>query len=192
MWYDNKKILLASKSPRRQQLIKELGIPTDIIAIDVDESIDIATPLIAETLAKRKADAFKAHLSDNEILITADTIVSYGDKKLGKPHSRDEAFRMLSQLSGAKHTVFTGVCIKTSRKQTSFTELTHVWFRELSDEEISHYIDCYKPFDKAGAYGIQEWIGMIGIEHIEGCYYNVMGLPVARLYRELKELLSAQ
>ena len=121
----------------------------------------------------------------DEVLVTADTVVVLGNQLLGKPHSREEASDMLHNLSGRAHQVYTGVCLRSAERSIAFTEGTDVHFRQLTDDEIDYYIDVYKPYDKAGAYGIQEWIGMIGIERIEGCYYNVMGLPLARLYREL-------
>lgn len=187
-------LLLASKSPRRRELLGRLGIPLTIVDVDVDESVPSKQPAdhVAEALARLKAEGYMASLADDEVLVTADTVVVLSDQVLGKPHSRDEAERMLHQLSGHVHQVYTGVCLRSARRCVSFTERTDVHFRHLTDTEIEYYIDVYKPFDKAGAYGIQEWIGMVGIERIEGCYYNVMGLPVARLYRELKSLTGEE
>jgi len=182
-------LLLASKSPRRRQLLGALGIPISVIDIDVDETLShpIETALTAETLALRKSQGFATELlQDGQVLVTADTVVVLNDNVLGKPRDREDAFFMLRNLSGHSHYVYTGVCLKSKQDQRLFTEATRVWFKDLSDDEINHYIDQYQPFDKAGAYGIQEWIGMIGISKIEGCYYNVMGLPVARLYQELQ------
>ena len=187
-------LLLASKSPRRRELLGRLGIPLTIVDVDVDESVPSKLPAdhVAEALARLKAEGYTASLADDEVLVTADTVVVLGDQVLGKPHSRDEAERMLHQLSGHVHQVYTGVCLRSARRCVAFTERTDVHFRHLTDTEIEYYIDAYKPFDKAGAYGIQEWVGMVGIERIEGCYYNVMGLPVARLYRELKSLTGKE
>lgn len=185
------KLLLASKSPRRRQLLSELGYPIEIVSIDVDEHVapTLSADKVAEYLACRKSDACPLSLlDDNTVLVTADTVVVLDGKVLGKPASREEASEILHSLSGRSHHVYTGVCLRTRQKQLSFSECTTVHFVKLNDQEIDYYIDHYRPFDKAGAYGIQEWIGMIGISGIEGCYYNVMGLPVTRLYQSLKEL----
>lgn len=182
-------LLLASKSPRRRQLIGELGLPVEVVNIDVDERLPhpVPSPEVAEALARLKADGYPAcRLLDRQLLITADTVVVMDNRALGKPKSREEAFGMLSALSGRTHHVYTGVCVKSKGRTHSFTECTEVCFEQLAEDEILHYIDRFQPFDKAGSYGIQEWIGMIGIRSINGCYYNVMGLPVARLYKELK------
>lgn len=187
----NINLLLASKSPRRRQLLGDLGLPISFIDIDVDETITENVPAEerAEYLAKRKADAYgNDKLASGQVFVTADTVVVMDSQVLGKPKSRQEAQSMLHRLSGKKHVVYTGMCLKTATKSISFTEATSVWFKHLSDSEIEYYIDTYKPFDKAGSYGIQEWIGMIGIEKIEGCFYNVMGLPVARFYEKLKQI----
>lgn len=186
------KLLLASKSPRRRQLLAELGFPVDIVSVDIDEHVDIPLPAdqVAEHLACRKSDAFPCdRLADDEVLVTADTVVVLDGTVLGKPASHEEASAMLHSLSGRSHEVYTGVCLRTRCLRRSFTERTTVHFSPLTDAEIDYYIDHYRPYDKAGAYGIQEWIGMVGISHIEGCYYNVMGLPVARLYAALKEII---
>lgn len=185
-------LLLASKSPRRRELLSQLGWPVRFVDINVDETLDtpVAAPYVAETLARRKAEGYTSMLASYQVLVTADTVVVHNDMVLGKPHDHDQATFMLQNLSGATHQVYTGVCLKSCNRQICFTECTDVVFKQLSLSEINYYIDNYKPYDKAGAYGIQEWIGMIGIERIEGCYYNVMGLPVARLYKELQQLVD--
>ena len=185
-------LLLASKSPRRRQLLGELDFPLDFVDIEVDEHVGRAVPAheVAELTALRKASAYTHPLKNDEVLVTADTVVVHGGQVLGKPADRDEALAMLRNLSGDVHQVYTGVCLRSARRNVSFTECTHVHFRPLTPQEMEYYVDRYRPFDKAGAYGIQEWIGMIGISRIEGCYYNVMGLPMARLYEELKALVD--
>lgn len=185
------RLLLASQSPRRRQLIAELGFPVQNINISVDEQrpADLPAAAVAEYLARHKAAAYPSDkLADDDVLVTADTVVVHRDSVLGKPADRNEAIAMLRNLSGDSHDVYTGVCLRTRHEQHSFTERTIVHFRPLDDEEIIHYVDHYRPYDKAGSYGIQEWIGMVGVSGIEGCYYNVMGLPVARLYESLKKL----
>lgn len=189
------KLLLASKSPRRRQLLSELGFPVEFVTLDTDEHLSSPLPTaeVAEYLARRKAAAYPAErLHDDEVLVTADTVVVHDGNVLGKPADRNEAVAMLHNLSGDKHTVYTGVCLRSKDKETSFTESTDVYFRNLSDSDIDYYVDTYKPYDKAGSYGIQEWIGMIGISRIEGCYYNVMGLPVARLYERLSNIFGSR
>ena len=189
------KLLLASKSPRRRQLLSQLGYPVEFVDIDVDEHVPDGTPAaeIAELLACRKAAAFDSslithHSSLNTVLVAADTVVVLDNRPLGKPASRQQALDMLRALSGRRHSVYTGVCLRSCERSVHFSEKTDVYFREMTDDEISHYVDTYRPFDKAGAYGIQEWIGMVGISRIEGCYYNVMGLPLAALYTHLQLL----
>lgn len=185
------RLLLASKSPRRRQLLGELGYPVEFITLDVDEHVPDGTPAAAtaELLACRKAGAYASSMmADDDILVAADTVVVLEEKVLGKPADRSEALAMLRSLSGNRHTVYTGVCLRTVSQIVSFTEKTDVYFRQLSDEDLAYYVDNYRPFDKAGAYGIQEWIGMVGISRIEGCYYNVMGLPVARVYEAIRRL----
>ena len=184
------KILLASKSPRRRELLSRLGYDLDFIDIDFDENrvkntkIPIAT--LAQTLAHGKAQAYDANaLDDDTLLVTADTVVELDNKALGKPANRDEAIAMLQSLSGRTHTVYTGVCLRGRTATKLFTEATQVHFKTLSQQEITHYVDTCRPYDKAGAYGIQEWIGMIGIESINGDYYNVMGLPLCHLQKKL-------
>ncbi|HKM94652.1 MAG TPA: Maf family nucleotide pyrophosphatase [Prolixibacteraceae bacterium] len=181
------KIILASKSPRRKQLLEELGIKFEVKTIDTDESYpaELLTDKIAEYLAIKKAIPFKKNIDEQTLVITADTIVAIDNEVLGKPANYNEAFSMLTKLSGKAHLVSTGVCITSKHKNKSFTSSTKVFFKTLTKVEIDHYIKQYQPFDKAGAYGIQEWIGFIAVERIEGSYFNVMGLPVQRLYEEL-------
>lgn len=185
-----KRILLASKSPRRQYLLKELGIDFEVVDnFQDDESYPEELPIeeIPVFLAKKKADNYNELLDDDCILITADTIVWCNNRVMNKPGSYDEAYQMLYSLSDNKHTVITGVCLRSAEKETTFIATTDVFFTKLSDGEIEYYLMKFKPFDKAGAYGIQEWIGYIGIEKIEGSYFNVMGLPVQKVYTELKK-----
>ncbi len=207
------KLLLASKSPRRRQLLSQLGYPVEFVDIDVDEHVPDGTPAsqMAELLAIRKAAAFNLtlnteHLTLNTVLVTADTVVVLDDRPLGKPAARQQAIDMLHALSGRHRSVYTGVFLRpllTTKHLTlntkhltlttdHFSERTDVHFRPLTDDEIIHYVDTYHPFDKAGAYGIQEWIGMVGITRIDGCYYNVMGLPLATLYSHLQVLWEVQ
>jgi septum formation protein len=181
------KILLASASPRRRELIAELGFDFSIVkAPESDELIpkNVKREQIAIHLAKEKSELY-GDLNENEILVTADTIVWIDDAVLGKPVDAEDAIQMLKLLSGKEHFVFTGVCLRSISKTVSFHAETMVRFANLSDDEILYYVENYKPLDKAGAYGIQEWIGMIAAERIEGSYYNVVGLPVQMLYREL-------
>lgn len=187
--FNKYKFVLASKSPRRQELLKGIVPEFDIMLRDTAESYPetLQGAQIVEHLAKLKASAFEGELAENQLLITADTIVWIDNQVLGKPKNRAVAIEMLHQLSGRKHTVYTGVCLKTTQKERVFSVATDVFFRQLSDDEIAYYVDTYKPFDKAGSYGIQEWIGYVGIERIDGSYFNVMGLPVQRLYQELKK-----
>ena len=181
----NKKIILASKSPRRQELLRGLGIPFEIRTKEIDEDFPntIDASDVASFLAQKKAEAFE--LSIDEILITSDTAVLLTNRILNKPQNTEEAIEMLKSLSGKTHKVCTGVCIKSIEKEVLFSDFTSVTYKQLSTDEIEYYIKQFKPFDKAGSYGIQEWIGFIGIEKIEGCYYNVMGLPLSKLYQEL-------
>jgi septum formation protein len=185
----NKKIILASGSPRRQQYCKELGLDFSVQLKEVEEIYPdhLKHHKITDFLAELKANAFENVLAENEILITSDTIVWHEDKALGKPKDYDDAFEMINSMAGKTHEVITSVCIKTSLKSEVFYSITKVTFVNLSKEEIDYYITNYKPFDKAGAYGIQEWIGLIGISKIEGSYPNVVGLPVDKLYAKLKE-----
>jgi len=181
------KLILASKSPRRQYLLKELGLDFEVHTREVDESFpeNLRAQEIPIYLSQKKADAFDDELSENTIVITADTIVWIDDQVLNKPENFADAVRMLKLLSGKKHEVYTGVCLKSKHKTISFYSLTNVYFKVLSQEEIEYYINNYNPYDKAGAYGAQDWIGYIAVEKIEGSYFNVMGLPVRELYEEL-------
>lgn len=184
----NYKIILASASPRRQQLMHDAGFQFEVRLKCTEETYpETLVPVdVPEYLARLKAAAFDGQIAADELLITADTIVCLDAKILGKPKNREHAIEILRQLSGQKHTVVTGVCLTTRQKQQTFSSLTDVYFKPLSEEEIIFYIDTYKPFDKAGAYGIQEWIGYIGITRIDGSFYNVMGLPVQKLYEQLQ------
>lgn len=186
----NYKLILASASPRRQQLMKDAGFTFEVRLKNVEEKYpqELHLENVPEYLSKVKASAFREELKADEVLITADTVVCIHDRILGKPADRKEAISMLQELSGNRHLVVTGVSVTTRTEQLSFSSRTDVFFKRLSNEEIEFYVDTYKPFDKAGAYGIQEWIGYIGIERIEGSFYNVMGLPIQRLYETLRKL----
>ncbi|MGN0212136.1 MAG: Maf family nucleotide pyrophosphatase [Muribaculaceae bacterium] len=182
-------VLLASNSPRRKQLLADLGIEFATCAItDIDESYPADTPVedVALVVANVKADAYRSLITSNQLIITADTVVICGNDVLGKPLDRDEAVKMLRRLSGATHKVVTGVTISSADRRVAFKAVTEVDFAELSDDEIGFYVDTFRPLDKAGAYGIQEWIGCAGIRGIRGSFYNVMGLPLHRLYTELR------
>ena len=182
------KVILASNSPRRKELLAGLGVDYEVRTLpDVDESYPetLQGADIPLYIAKEKADAYVAMMQPGELMITADTIVWLDGKVLGKPRAREDALQMLRTMSGRTHEVFTGVCITTTDWQRSFTAQTEVRFATLSEEEIAYYVDNFQPMDKAGAYGVQEWIGFIGVENISGSYYNIMGLPVQKLYREL-------
>ena len=186
---DRYHIILASNSPRRKELLAGLDIPFDVRVIDgIDESFpqDLLTKDIAGYIAKKKADAYQQTMAADELIITADTIVILGQKVMGKPKDAAEAVRMLHELSGHTHQVITGVCLTTKEKQVNFSVETDVTFKTLTDEEIHYYVEHYRPFDKAGAYGIQEWIGHVGVTGMNGSYFNVMGLPVQRIYEALK------
>ena len=198
-------IILASNSPRRKELLAGLGIPYDVFVLQgIDESYpdDLPANEVAEYLARKKAKAYRNEIrsTKNEklsiincqlsIILTADTIVVCDGEILGKPHDADDACAMLRKLSGKTHQVYTGYCLQTADKTVSGTVCSDVTFKELSDEEITYYVEKYNPLDKAGAYGIQEWIGYIGITGIRGSYYNVMGLPVQRIYEEIKRLCN--
>lgn len=181
-------VILASASPRRKQLLAEMGIDFRVVPKDVDESLEagVLPTQTAIDLCELKAMAFdQAEMHANTLIIAADTIVTIDGSILGKPADEKEAVAMLQLLSGRKHEVITGVCIRSLRKSVSFTVSTQVYFKKLTAAEIQYYIAHYKPFDKAGAYGIQEWIGHVAIDKIEGSYFNVMGLPTHRLYEEL-------
>ena len=185
------KVILASNSPRRKDLLAGLGVDYEVRTLpDVDETYPdtLKGADIPLFIAKEKANAYLNMMKPGELMITADTIVWLDEKVLGKPKDREDAMCMLRTMSGRTHEVFTGVCLTTTEWQRSFTAQTEVRFAELSEEEITYYVDTYKPMDKAGAYGVQEWIGFIGVENISGSYYNIMGLPVQRLYKELVKL----
>ena len=186
---ENYKLVLASKSPRRQQLLRNLELEFEVRPVEMDEAYpeELGMTAIAEYVAQAKADALLSTLQVGELLITADTIVWKDGKVLGKPKSREDAVGMLRELSGNQHQVITGMNIQTLNKKISFHAVTEVWFDEMSEDEIIYYVDKYKPYDKAGSYGIQEWIGYVAIYKIEGSFYNVMGLPVHKLYQYLKE-----
>ncbi len=191
---ENYNLILASASPRRRQLLAECGISFTLAdKFECDESFPTTMPCceVAQHISALKSNAYPNPLSEKEILLTADTVVIAGDRILGKPADRAEAIEMLTLLSGRKHTVITGVTIRTLSRICSFSVESSVYFRKLTAEEIDYYIDTYKPFDKAGAYGIQEWIGYVAIEGIEGSFFNVMGLPVQRLYVELEHFIEA-
>ncbi len=183
-------IILASKSPRRQELIKGLELQYKVFTYDVDESFDASLKQaeIPEYLAKKKAMAYEEIIQPNEVLITADTVVWVNDKVLNKPESEKEALEMLQTISGKMHEVYTGVCIRTHSQIHVFSERTEVFCNEMSDDDLWYYIKNYRPFDKAGSYGIQDWFGYSAVEKINGCFYNVMGLPVNRLKKELRKM----
>ena len=185
--FKNHKIILASGSPRRQQFLKELEIDFEIKLKEIEEIYPdhLQAEEITDFLAKLKASAFENELKDNEVLITSDTIVWLDNKALGKPIDASHALRMLTEMSGKTHKVITSVCIKSIKKEVVFHDETLVTFTDLSLDEIEFYLKNYKPFDKAGSYGIQEWIGLVAIEKIEGSYANVVGLPTHKLYKEL-------
>lgn len=185
------RLILASQSPRRRELLAGSGLDFQLAErFECDESYpDMPLTDVAEYLSRKKSDAYPVELAEADILLTADTVVIACGEILGKPHSRDEAIAMLRMLSGSTHEVATGVTLRTSTKSHSFTSVSKVRFRQLSLEEIEYYVDNYRPMDKAGSYGIQEWIGYVGIEHIDGSFYNVMGLPIQRLYCELDSFI---
>ena len=188
---DKYQIILASNSPRRKELMSGLGVDYVVRTLpDVDESYpaDLAGAAIPEYISRKKADAYRSIMQPGELLITADTIVWLDGKVLGKPEGREGAVEMLRSLSGKSHQVFTGVCLTTTEWQKSFTAASDVEFDVLSEEDIRYYVDKYQPMDKAGAYGVQEWIGYIGVKSISGSFYNIMGLPIQKLYGELKKL----
>ena len=186
----NRELILASASPRREWLMKELGAPFKVQPKHVEEiySDQLKREEIPLYLAKLKADAFTEKEIEGKVILTADTIVWLKDRELQKPSNLDHAKRMIGQLSGTSHEVYTGIHVRTSDLTISDFDRTVVHFKELSDEEINYYVENYRPLDKAGAYGIQEWIGYIGIEKIEGCYFNVMGLPLRKVYKALNSL----
>lgn len=184
-------IILASNSPRRKELLSRLGVPFEVrVMPDIDESYLEDTPVgeVALYIAGKKADAYRQVMGDDELIITADTVVIVGDEILGKPADAADAKRMLQTLSGRTHQVTTGVCIVARDQDRRFSVTTDVTFKQLTESEIDYYIQTFKPYDKAGAYGIQEWIGCVGVTALHGSYYNVMGLPIQRIYQVLKAL----
>ncbi|MDW3191002.1 MAG: Maf family nucleotide pyrophosphatase [Cytophagales bacterium] len=185
------RLILASNSPRRKQLLSELGYEFTVRTCPVDEDFpdDMPAGEVAEFLARKKNKANRAIASENEVAITADTVVIRGQDILNKPADAQEAYDMIKSLSGRSHEVVTGVCISDSEQSKSFSVKTVVHFAELTDDEIHHYINVARPFDKAGAYGIQEWIGMIGVTRIEGSYSNVVGLPTREVYEGLRDFM---
>ena len=190
---ENYNLILASASPRRRQLLAECGVDFTLAdKFECEETFPstMATDEVAQYLSQLKSSAYPKPLGAKDILLTADTVVIAAETILGKPANRNEAIAMLSMLSGNKHTVITGVTLRSESKRRSFSVSSSVYFRALTDEEIEYYVDTYRPFDKAGAYGIQEWIGYVAIESIEGSFFNVMGLPVQRLYVELSDFIK--
>ena len=184
-------IILASNSPRRRELLAGLGLDFEVRVLpDIAESYppDLPVEQTAEYIAREKADAYRQQMGASDLIITADTIVVADGEVMGKPANADDARRMLRRLSARTHQVITGVCLLTATRQRQLSVVTDVTFKQLADEEIDYYIQHYRPFDKAGAYGIQEWIGYVGVTAIKGSYFNVMGLPVQRLYTEMKKL----
>lgn len=189
----NHRLLLASQSPRRRELLAACGLPfAPAPKYACEEIYPPATPAeeVPLYLSRLKSDAYPAPLAPTEVLLTADTVVVLDGRVLGKPHDRTDAVRMLRALSGTRHTVVSGVTLRSTARCRTFGARTDVWFRSLTDEEIAYYVDTFRPFDKAGSYGIQEWIGYAAIERIDGSFYNVMGLPVQKLYVELTKFLS--
>jgi septum formation protein len=185
----SKKIILASASPRRQELLRGLEIDFQVKVFPIDESIpeEIPAEFAAAFLSKRKADLFPVELEEDELLITADTLVIGGGKVMGKPADEQEAFEMLKSLSGATHTVMTAVTLKDRKTSITLEDEAKVTFRFLEEDEIWHYLKNYRPFDKAGSYGVQEWIGFVGVSSITGSYFTVMGLPLHLVYAQLKK-----
>ncbi len=186
---NNYNIILASKSPRRQELMQKLQLDFTIQIKEVEEYFpkELKAAEITDFIAKLKANAF-TNLKENDLLITSDTIVWHQNKALGKPKDRADAIAMLQGMSNTKHKVYTSICLKTNRFKKVFHDTTTVYFKKLSQQEIIFYVDTYKPYDKAGAYGIQDWIGLIGVKKIKGSYYNVMGFPIHKLYKVLQKL----
>ncbi|MBK7214590.1 MAG: septum formation protein Maf [Bacteroidales bacterium] len=192
-FYPEYNFLLGSKSPRRQQLLKSVGLPFEIVQMEVEENYpdSLQGADIALYLCELKAEAFDMEeYPDNSVLITADTIVWLENECIGKPKDREDAIQMLSKLSGKEHTVYTGICLRTKSKKRVFSAETQVKFKTLSPDEIRYYIEHHRPFDKAGSYGIQDWIGYTSVIGIKGCYYNVMGFPVQKFWEELNTYLK--
>lgn len=188
--YTGKRVILASQSPRRKQLLEQAGIPFDVKVVDTAETFpaDMHIPDIPVHIARQKSAAVAALCADDDIIITADTVVVLDDTIIGKPKDREDAIRILTALSGRSHKVITGVVIKQHGQERAFAKETAVYFKPLTAEQIVYYVDEYKPYDKAGAYAIQEWIGAVGIDRIDGCFYNVMGLPVSNVVAILQQL----
>jgi len=185
--FKNTNIILASQSPRRKELLAGLGLQFSTISLDIDETFDrneFKKEQITEYLSAKKAKAY-TNIQPNDLIITSDTTVWVDDESLEKASNREEAYEMIKKLNGKTHSVYTSVTIRSLEKEVTFSDETQVTFADLTDEEIYFYIDNYKPFDKAGAYGVQEWIGYIGVENMNGSYFNVMGLPTHKLYKEL-------
>lgn len=192
VWYPEYNYILGSKSPRRQEILRQLGLPFTVVSADGAEEFPegLYKAEIALHIAREKAKALRDRLTGNDFLITADTIVWIEGEVLAKPDDAEHALKMLQRLSGAVHEVITGVCLTTLKRERSFYSVTEVFFKACSDAEIEHYVETCRPFDKAGAYGIQEWIGLACIERINGSYFNVVGLPADRLYSEIKNFDS--
>lgn len=188
-WFPNYNYILASKSPRRNQLLQSLGLEFKVVTLEVEENYprNLNKEEIPVFLAELKAKPFLTDLDENDLIITADTIVWFNGEVFGKPKDKADATQMLQRLSGNEHQVISGVCLTAQHKHKSFYSISNVQFKNLTSNEIEYYISEFKPFDKAGAYGIQEWIGSIGITHIEGSFYNVMGLPIQKLYEEIQK-----
>lgn len=187
------RLLLASQSPRRRELMSGCGLPYELAPkFDCEERYpaELAAEEVPRYLSRLKSEVYPSPLAAREILLTADTVVVLDGEVLGKPHGRDDAVKMLGRLSARRHTVVSGVTFRTHERMHTFTARTSVWFRRLEREEIDYYVDTFRPFDKAGSYGIQEWIGYAAIERIEGSFYNVMGLPIQKLYVELDQFLN--
>ena len=187
------RLLLASQSPRRRELMTGCAIPYELAPrYECDEEYPSSLPAeeVPAYLSRLKSEAYPTPLAANDLLLTADTVVILGDRVLGKPYDRAEAIEMLTQLAGNRHRVITGVTIRSVERTFTFSSASDVWFRPLRTEEIEHYVDHYRPYDKAGSYGIQEWIGYAAIERIDGSFYNVMGLPIQRLYVELEKFIT--
>ncbi|HMW40638.1 MAG TPA: Maf family protein [Saprospiraceae bacterium] len=192
-YINKRKIVLASGSPRRKSLLEEAGFDIEVMPLDIDETFseEIPLELVAEHLANRKADAGLHLIADNKILLAADSVVVLGDRIFNKPADFNDAYRMLSFLSGKRHTVYTGVCVADHQRRMSFTGVSQVYMRELIDAEVRWYIEQYKPYDKAGSYAVQEWIGLCKISAIEGSYANIMGLPTDLVYEAIRHFDDA-
>ena len=188
-------LILASNSPRRRELLAGLGLDFEVRVIkDIDETypLDLPVEQIPVYISSQKAKAYQESIRDDELVITADTVVIVGKNVLGKPHNREEACDMLRMISGRTHQVITGVCLTSNKIHRSLSVSTDVTFKALAEQEIEYYVDQYKPYDKAGAYGIQEWIGYIGVTSLHGSYFNVMGLPVQRIWQELLDIYGME